>query len=1390
MKQHYILSFCLLLISLFCFENKLNAQYCIPTYSQYCQSAVSTDYIDNFSTTGGISNITNNATGCSSTVGNYTYFSSMSVSQVQGQSFNVSMQCGPTYGQGFRIWIDYNADGDFADLGEDVYFSSGAALGVVYTGTIAIPIATTPGVKRMRVLCIFATVPVVTGYCGSYTYGECEDYNLTVIAATPCAGTPTAGTASASVTNPCPGVNVSVGLTGSSFTGGLAYQWLQGTGCTGPWSPISGASNPSALTPTLLVSAVGGTTLGYRCRITCTNSGLSDTSTSACVAVLPWSCSTPCYGISAAVNATDQDIFNVTVGSLNNTTDCISPLVGSQGTGIGTGSMYANFTGSVPAAAVYKGLSQPFSLGIGTCGGSVASSVKIYIDFNHNSSFLDAGEEVYTNAAVTTVSPTAILTGSFITPATALLGCTRMRVVMMSTWIGLIAPTGTYAYGETEDYSLNIIQPSPYDPAISAIAVPVGTCFTNNETVTATLCNYGSSLINLATNNVTASLNVTGPTGVTTYTVAVTSGTLAAYGLSCVPVTFTGVNLYPGGAYAINTSLTISGVVNGNIINDSLNAPIARSNYRPTPGPDYPICQGGIIPFGQGLTVSGCATPVLDSATITFTLAAGQPPICPNTSTTYLGSCLFASGILPVLPPSPTFVGNGILTVTNLFTLPTCPGCTYAQEQRFSLFKGTTPLTASNTFIPGGQGATGFSVPLGFTYTNNGLTASTGAGINAITPTVLGNIYSPSGVGVGGTLNIGQWDIYSTPTTVSINVGGNPTVAKLKFYYTYVPASFEWYSAPTGGSVLYTYSPFNPVGVTGSGISNTNTPGTTPFYAACAGSSDCRVPVNLVVNPVPTVVQDTLTSCEYAVGSNSAAFNLTTINGTVSAFNPLVTVSYCGDQALFLPINNPTNDTSSSNFVYSVVTYPITGCRSSDSVLLQVNPVPQFVSNPIVGNACAPSCIDVAALINPFTTTAGADTLYYVDAACTIPHPNPHCIFTADTVYVVLKTNTIPYCSDTTTAIIDIIPATNYIVSQDTFANFSNCGPAGCGTFNLSDGNTETLYTTTDCRKIVTIKDLANSVSLGSTTVCEDIECSVPVYNLQPYVNRSYQITPVVNDSAEVCLYYLAQDFADYDAVAFGVWPLIDPMTNLCITQVDNGDITTPGHTAITIPNSAITSTYDASTTVWKVCFKVDSFSYFYAHTANPFNTPLPVTLLRFTGKRVEGTSELNWATSSEQNNSHFVLERSKDGKIFTAISSKINSKAPNGNSSIELTYSHTDASPFNGHNYYRLKQVDIDGHISYSKHVDVYFGNETMVTLYPNPVNTELNVEINTPKATTAIIKIMDAAGRVVRTVEMQLQAGNNITKVDMEALSDGVYMVRITNNKGLNYSQTIRKK
>ena len=189
-----------------------------------------------------------------------------------------------------------------------------------------------------------------------------------------------------------------------------------------------------------------------------------------------------------------------------------------------------------------------------------------------------------------------------------------------------------------------------------------------------------------------------------------------------------------------------------------------------------------------------------------------------------------------------------------------------------------------------------------------------------------------------------------------------------------------------------------------------------------------------------------------------------------------------------------------------------------------------------------------------------------------------------------------------------------------------------------------------------------------------------------------------------------------------------------------------------------------------------DPFCVGYLQVVGIFcNAALPINTLQFTGKRVENTSELKWTTLSEQNNAYFEIEHSKDARNFTVVSDKINSKANNGNSNIALEYSFTDMIPNEGHNYYRLKQTDKDGKTSMAKNVlDVYFGNETMFTLFPNPAHNVINVNADN-KLIGKFYTIYDNIGKVVKSGK--LNAAN--TSIELSNLSSGFYMFSVGENK-----------
>ncbi|MCB0451128.1 MAG: fibronectin type III domain-containing protein, partial [Confluentibacter sp.] len=111
--------------------------------------------------------------------GGYSDFTSTSTDVTIGSAYNISVTKtwpGTKYNEAIRVWIDYNKDGDFDDTGERI-MNSAASQTTPITGNITIPVTATTGSTRMRVS-LGTTVP---SNCGSFTYGEVEDYTINIL---------------------------------------------------------------------------------------------------------------------------------------------------------------------------------------------------------------------------------------------------------------------------------------------------------------------------------------------------------------------------------------------------------------------------------------------------------------------------------------------------------------------------------------------------------------------------------------------------------------------------------------------------------------------------------------------------------------------------------------------------------------------------------------------------------------------------------------------------------------------------------------------------------------------------------------------------------------------------------------------------------------------------------------------------------------------------------------------------------------------------------------------------------------------------------------------------------------------------------------------------------
>jgi hypothetical protein len=170
---------------------------------------------------------------------------------------------------------------------------------------------------------------------------------------------------------------------------------------------------------------------------------------------------------------------------------------------------------------------------------------------------------------------------------------------------------------------------------------------------------------------------------------------------------------------------------------------------------------------------------------------------------------------------------------------------------------------------------------------------------------------------------------------------------------------------------------------------------------------------------------------------------------------------------------------------------------------------------------------------------------------------------------------------------------------------------------------------------------------------------------------------------------------------------------------------------------------------------------------------PLPIELLYFTAKPVNEKVNLEWATASESNNSHFEIERSADGVNFEYLST-VNAYG-NGTSVTKQTYTTVDEKPYKGISYYRLKQVDKNTEFKYADVVSVEFISKSYVNVFPNPALDKIMIKAS-DDYNTANIKVINTLG--VEVVSNN-QLTNNNGSIDLSHLANGIYYVVIQNGE-----------
>ncbi len=294
---------------------------------------------------GTIDNVSTGGTG-------YTDFTAISTNLPQLSSNTITITptwTGTVYAEGYAVFIDYNADGDFADAGETVW-TKAASTTTPVAGTFAVPSTATLGATRMRVILMYNAIPVA---CGTFTYGQVEDYTVTIV---PEITAPTAPTLSASgTTQRTTSLTWTVATDNVGVTGYDVYKngLLVGSTTTATAYEVSGLLYATTYAFTVKAKDAAGNVSTASNTVNVTTLTPPTTTATAC-ASYTWSLNNQTYtssGTYSGINSSgDTEFLNLTItscasivnlqlfieGYYDTTIHAMRPVKANQGVGTST----------------------------------------------------------------------------------------------------------------------------------------------------------------------------------------------------------------------------------------------------------------------------------------------------------------------------------------------------------------------------------------------------------------------------------------------------------------------------------------------------------------------------------------------------------------------------------------------------------------------------------------------------------------------------------------------------------------------------------------------------------------------------------------------------------------------------------------------------------------------------------------------------------------------------------------------------------------------------------------------------------------------------------------------------------------------------------------------
>lgn len=169
----------------------------------------------------------------------------------------------------------------------------------------------------------------------------------------------------------------------------------------------------------------------------------------------------------------------------------------------------------------------------------------------------------------------------------------------------------------------------------------------------------------------------------------------------------------------------------------------------------------------------------------------------------------------------------------------------------------------------------------------------------------------------------------------------------------------------------------------------------------------------------------------------------------------------------------------------------------------------------------------------------------------------------------------------------------------------------------------------------------------------------------------------------------------------------------------------------------------------------------------------LPVKLIDLSAQKRGEMVQLNWRTAFETNNLGFEIQRSRDGQKWEVL----HFEAGQGTSSEVQQYTFLDQWPYHGINYYRLRQVDLDGKSELSKVVSEIIWSQRGLTAFPNPMRQgeDLTLSWSAPLGEKMNVHLYNSSGQLLRLFAVK----DGLHVLQIQDLPAGTYTLKLFNDK-----------